>query len=213
MLTAKIALVTSSFTVLLLVALHILSPEFDPAWRMVSEYANGSYSWVLSLFFAMWGASSFALAYSLRSKIATRGGKIGLVLLILAGLGQILAAIFDINHPLHNLVGNVAIPSFAAAALLIGKSLTKNALWASVKKPLMRLSHLVWVSVVLLVVSFVILITTYMNSGGDTSAGTAITELPDGVVAFVGWTNRVLVVIFAVWTAAVAWWSLRLKQK
>jgi hypothetical membrane protein len=213
MAAAVIAVWAAGLTVASLAALHVLSPEFDPAWRMVSEYANGDYAWALSLFFAVWGVSSFALAYALRNKIATKGGKIGLALLVLAGLGQVLAAVFDINHPLHNLVGNVAIPSFAVAALLIGKSLSKNAAWARVKRPLMYLSHLAWISAVLLVVSFVILITTYMNSGGDPSAGTAITELPDGVIAFVGWTNRLLVIAFAAWTAAVAWWSLKLKQK
>lgn len=209
---AKIALWASALTVLFLVALHVLSPEFDPAWRMVSEYANGNFAWLLVLFFATWGVSSLALAYSLRGKLTTRGGKIGLALLVLAGIGQVLAAVFDINHPLHDIVGNVAIPSFAVAALLIGKSLGKNAAWAGVRRPLMRLSHFVWVSVVLLVASFVLLITTYMNAGGDTSTGAVVTELPDGVVAVVGWTNRLLVIVFAAWTAAVAWWSLQAKR-
>lgn len=211
-LAPRIALVTAATTVVLLALLHMLSPEFDPAWRMVSEYANGSYGWVLSLLFAAWGVSSLALAYYLRPQLKTRGGKIGLALLVLAGVGQVLAAVFDINHPLHNMVGNVAIPSFAIAALLIGKSLSKTTPWSAVKKPLMRLTHLSWVSVVLLVISFVVLISTYMQSGGDTSAGTKITTLPDGVIAVVGWTNRLLVVVFAAWTAAIAWWALRFKR-
>jgi hypothetical membrane protein len=208
----RIALAAAGVTVVLFGLLHILSPEFDPAWRMVSEYANGSYGWVLSLFFVAWGVSSLALAYYLRPQLKTRGGKIGLVLLALAGVGQLLAAVFDVNHPMHDLVGNVAIPSFAVAALLIGKSLSKTAPWATVKKPLMHLTHLTWVSVVLLVISFVVLISTYMQSGGDTTAGTKITTLPDGVIAVVGWTNRLLVIVFAAWTAAVAWWAIRLKR-
>src|SRR5687768_12229497 len=104
-LAPRIALGTAAATVVLLGVLHILSPEFDPAWRMVSEYANGSYGWVLSLLFAAWGVSSLALAYYLRPQLKTRGGKIGLALLVLAGVGQVLAAIFDINHPLHDMVG------------------------------------------------------------------------------------------------------------
>jgi hypothetical membrane protein len=162
--------------------------------------------------FAAWGVSSLALAYYLRPQLKTRGGKIGLVLLAIAGVGQLLAAVFDINHPLHDVVGNIAIPSFAVAALLIGKSLSKTAPWSTVKKPLMLLTHFTWVSVVLLVISFVVLISTYMQSGGDTSAGTKITTLPDGVIAVVGWTNRLLVIVFAAWTAAVAWWAIRFKR-
>jgi hypothetical protein len=49
-------------TILLLASLHVLSPEFDPSWRMVSEYAFGRYGWVLSLMFVCWGISAWALA-------------------------------------------------------------------------------------------------------------------------------------------------------
>ena len=39
----------------LLLSLHVLSPEFSPAWRMISEYANGGYSRVLSAMFTVYG--------------------------------------------------------------------------------------------------------------------------------------------------------------
>ena len=48
---ARVAIGTSVAVLVLLAILHILSPEFNPAWRMVSEYANGKYAWVLSLLF------------------------------------------------------------------------------------------------------------------------------------------------------------------
>ena len=34
-----------------LIVLHVVSPEFAPSWRMVSEYANGGYPWLLLLVF------------------------------------------------------------------------------------------------------------------------------------------------------------------
>jgi hypothetical protein len=43
-------------------ALHILTQEFDPSWRMISEYALGHYGWLLSLTFLAWGFSTWALA-------------------------------------------------------------------------------------------------------------------------------------------------------
>ena len=50
--TSSLLAIGISVAVLVLLAiLHILSPEFNPAWRMVSEYANGKYAWVLSLLF------------------------------------------------------------------------------------------------------------------------------------------------------------------
>jgi len=37
----RIAIGASAAALMLLASLHVLSPEFDPSWRMVSEYANG----------------------------------------------------------------------------------------------------------------------------------------------------------------------------
>ncbi len=49
-----ISIVASAGVLLFLASLHILSPEFDPSWRMVSEYANGDYGSVLSAMFMAW---------------------------------------------------------------------------------------------------------------------------------------------------------------
>ena len=42
---AYIAAGAAVATILLLGSLHVLSPEFAPSWRMVSEYAFGHYGW------------------------------------------------------------------------------------------------------------------------------------------------------------------------
>lgn len=196
---ARIAFGSSLVTVGLLAALHILSPEFEPSWRMVSEYAHGEYEWVLMLLFLSWAVGSWALAYALRSRMTTKGGKIGLAFLVLAGVGEAMAAVFDVDHALHGMAGNIGIVSLPIAAVLISRSLGVAKL----------LAHATWVSVVLLVISFGVLMSTYVSAGGDLNAGTKITELPDGVVAFVGWTNRLLVVVYSAWVAAVAWYLMR----
>ncbi|HLF87314.1 MAG TPA: hypothetical protein VI451_00075, partial [Anaerolineales bacterium] len=76
--TQRLAIATASAVLLLLASLHILSPEFDPSWRMVSEYTNGQYSWVLSLMFVFWAISSWALAFTIWSQVKTAAGKVGL---------------------------------------------------------------------------------------------------------------------------------------
>jgi hypothetical membrane protein len=210
--SAKVAIGGAAGTVLLLALLHMLSPELQPSWRMVSEYANGDFGWVLSLMFIAWGVASLSLAYGMRSQVASRGGKIGLVLLVVAGIGQILAGFFDVNHPLHDPVGNVAIPAFALAAVLISKGLKNNKAWAASQHLIMRFAHFAWISVVLLVASFVVLMTTYVQSGGDLNAGTTITELPNGVIAVVGWANRLLVVAYAAWVAVVGYQALKVSR-
>ena len=200
-----IAFLSAIISILLLGLLHILSPEFDPSWRMVSEYANGNFGGVLVGFFALWGVSSLALVAALRTQVQSRGGKVGLVLLTIAGIGQVLAAIFDINHPLHDGVGNLAIPAFAIATILITKSLKKVNGWKESARRLAVLSHASWISVILLVASFVVLIGTFAASGATVDANAAVTVLPEGVVALVGWTNRLLVLVFAAWTAVAAY--------
>src|SRR5215510_12203696 len=81
---AILAIVTAATALLLLASLHVLSPEFDPSFRMVSEYALGHYGWVLSLLFLAWGVSSWALAVALRSQVASKAGKVGWWLLVMA---------------------------------------------------------------------------------------------------------------------------------
>ena len=58
---ARLALGAAVATLLLLASLHVLSPAFDPSFRMVSEYALGQYGWVLSLMFL---ASQFRTCFS-----------------------------------------------------------------------------------------------------------------------------------------------------
>ena len=41
--TAQLAIGAAAAVILILASLHVLSPEFDPRWRVVSEYANGNY--------------------------------------------------------------------------------------------------------------------------------------------------------------------------
>src|SRR6266487_3723794 len=91
---ALLAMVAAAATLLLLVGLHILSPEFDPSFRMVSEYALGHYGWVLSLMFLAWGISSWALALAIWSQVKTKAGKVDWWFLVIAGLGEAMASVF-----------------------------------------------------------------------------------------------------------------------
>jgi hypothetical protein len=40
---ARVAIAGAGAVLLLLASLHVLSPEFDPARRVISEYAKGRY--------------------------------------------------------------------------------------------------------------------------------------------------------------------------
>lgn len=203
---ARLAFAASAATLVLLGALHVLSPEFAPSWRMVSEYANGQYGLVLSLMFACWAVGSWALAYGLMPQVIGRGGKIGLVFLVAAGLGEAMASVFDIKHSLHGVSALIGIPSLTIAAMLISISLGRTAGWAAARKALLWTANLTWISLILMAAAFAVLIITYRQAGGDMAAGTEITALPEGVIALVGWANRFLVIAYCAWVMTTAWY-------
>ncbi len=203
--TARLAIASSLASLLALGLLHILSPEFDPAWRMVSEYANGNFGWVLSLFFAFWGISTWALAFALWSQVRTTSGKVGLYFLVAAGIGEAMASVFDINHALHNVASLIGIPSLAVAAMLISASLVKNEPWFAARKSLLWTANLTWISILLMAITFGIMIATFMGSGAEMpTEGTVVNTLPAGVIGLVGWANRFLVLVYNVWVILVA---------
>jgi hypothetical membrane protein len=205
---ARLAIATTVAVILLLVSLHILSPEFDPAWRVVSEYANGQYGWVLSLMFLSWAVSSWALAFTIRSQVKTIAGKIGLGFLITAGVGQAMASVFDINHPLHTVAEILGFYGFPVAAMLISVSLSRTQLWSASKRVLLWTANLTWVILVLMIAALIGMIVTYTQAGGDLNAG-VVAGLPPGVIAVVGYANRLLIAIYCVWTLTVASHAIR----
>jgi hypothetical protein len=209
---ARLAIASAVAALLLLASLHVLSPELDPSWRMVSEYANGRYGWVLSLMFAAWGMSAWALAFSIRSEARTRPVAIGLVFLTLSGVGEAMAAVFDINHEvLHNLAAAVGIPSLPIAAILISVGLGRTEPWRAGRRTLLWAVHLTWVSMVLLAATFVLLVVTFSQlPGGPPAQPPAV--LPPGVVGLVGWANRLLVVAYCVWVIAAARGAIKVRS-
>src|SRR5438270_14052617 len=145
---ARLSIAAAAAVLLLLASLHVLSPEFDPSFRMVSEYALGHYGWVLSLMFLTWGMSSWALAVAIWSQVKTKAGKVGLWFLVIAGLGEAMASVFDITHDTgHSIAGVLGIGGFPIAAVLRSVSLGRLHAWLGVQKSLLWMSQMSWVSV------------------------------------------------------------------
>jgi hypothetical protein len=200
---AKLAFWTAIATIGLLAVLHFLSPEFDPSWRMVSEYALGQFAWVLSLMFISWGISSWSLATTLRTQVKTLAGKIGLGFLILAGIGQAMASIFDVkDETMHGVAALIGIPSLPIAAMLISYSLKRNTEWTSRRKAILLTANLTWISWLLMTGAVIIMMNGFKEAGVPT--GQPVEQLPDGVIAFTGWTNRILIILYCLWTITVA---------
>jgi Protein of unknown function (DUF998) len=202
---AKLSILFALLSVLALLSLHFLSPGFAPSWRMVSEYANGKFEWVLFIFFSCWGISSWCTAYLLWSYVTSKAGKAGVILLFISGAGEILAAFFNVNHPQHGTAGTLGIPTFVIASLLISYHLKKRDEWKKNKTILLWAAHATWISVVLVVITMVIMINGFKNAGiiiGPDQKPPAV--LPDGVVALAGYANRILIVAYIFWLLFVS---------
>jgi Protein of unknown function (DUF998) len=44
--------------------LHVLKPEMDPSWHMISEYALGRHGWIMRLAFISLAISCVALFFT-----------------------------------------------------------------------------------------------------------------------------------------------------
>jgi hypothetical protein len=126
-------------------------------------------------------------------------------LLVLSGIGAAAAAQFDLNQAaLHGLAGVVGILCLPLAAMLISPSLAAAAPSGRTKNLIMVAANLTWLSVVVWIASFVVMIVTFVLALGGLPA-TPPEELPAGVIAVVGWTNRLMVLSAWCWISILAW--------
>ena len=208
---ALLAMAAAAATLLLLASLHILSPEFDPSFRMVSEYALGHYGWVLSLMFLAWGMSAWALALALWSQVKTRAGKVGWWFLVIAGLGEALASVFDITHDTgHSIAGVLGMGGFPIAAVVLSVSLGRTQAWRGAKKPLLWIANLNWISVVLLGTTLVLMTVQFAQAYGGHLPQQAPVQLPAGVLGLDGWADRLIVLSNCLWVFVAAWQAMKL---
>lgn len=208
-----LAIVGAALAAVFLAGLHVLSPEYSPAWRMISEYANGHYPWLLSLMFVAYGVSILSLAYAIRNQAATRTSRVGLALLAVSGLAAASAAEFDLNQvALHELAGILGIVCLPVGAVLVTRALVQTERWSNTRKPLLLMANLTWISVVLLMASFVLMVATFVHVLGALPTSVP-EEVPSGAIALVGWTNRLVVLSAWTWVAAVAWVAIRVRDR
>lgn len=211
---AWLALACAVATVLLLASLHVLSPEFSPSWRVISEYALGQYGWVLSMMFVFWSISSWALAYAIWSQIQTTGGRAGLYSLVAAGVGESLASVFDVRHMVgHGIAGLLGVVGFPIAALLLSTSLRRNRTWHRESTPLLWLANLSWISVVLLIATLAIMTMQLTRIYGGHLPQHAPKSLPPGVLGLDGYADRLIVLSNCAWVFLAGFQAVQLRKQ
>lgn len=148
---AVTALVAGGITVGLIAVLHMLKPEYDPSWRMISEYSLGRHGWMMRLAFVAMSVCLVATCFLLWPF----GGAWTFALAVV-GLGALGAAFVDADPIMtsraeatpvgraHTVLGAVCLAGFPPAALLAGIGVAPVLGWTLAIASAVPLAGLVW---------------------------------------------------------------------
>jgi hypothetical membrane protein len=125
----RIVLICVAYYVIVGVALHFLEPEYDPRFRFMSDYAWGTYGWLMTTTFFVLGLAVLTIAVGVRGvHHSSRGARTGFGLLVIGALFVCLAGVFR-GFPLHDVASAVAFPSLVMAVLFLSWSFRNAAGW------------------------------------------------------------------------------------
>jgi hypothetical protein len=196
-------LIASGISILSLLLLHITSPEYKPSWRMISEYANGKFKILITVFFIFWGLSTILTAIIISQNANGIWMNIGISLVILSGLGAIFGGLFDINHKLHGMSFALGVPTLPIGALMLHSQLQNSS--GEYSNLLFYSTHSIWISLILMGISMGLLISGFKKSGLPMGPDVKPPEkLPEGVIGINGYFNRLLVVCYIGWVMLIA---------
>jgi hypothetical protein len=185
----------------LLTILHFLKPEFDPTWRLISEYEIGRFGWLMRFAFFCWGGGFILLSISIWRYLETLGGKIGTWWLLIISIALFGAGIFapqpitDIvrgtSDKLHTLCGTIMIFTFPIASTMLAFNLSKRQAKRNSQKQLVWATLLVWFGIFVFFYSMIF----YLTQAKTRAYG------PD---ILIGLPNRFMVLTYTIWLIVVA---------
>jgi hypothetical membrane protein len=188
----------------LLTVLIFLRPDLAPSWHTISEWAIGSYGWIMSGAFLISAVSYAALLVMLKSQLHGISGRVGLGILLICVIGATGVGIFTTDpmplHPplstkgtLHVIFGTSQLALLPFAALLINLSLArKNEAW----KPARRV--LQWTAGLPLLgfLSFVVYSAIFVFPLGTDAYGPGVN---------IGWPPRFALLTYMLWVVILGW--------
>lgn len=186
---AVAALIAGGLTLGLIALLHVLEPEYDPSWRMISEYSLGRFGWVMRLAFV-------TMAIGLAATCAALwpfGGAwtIGLAVVALGAIGAAFIDADPITTPraqatprgrAHTLLGAVLLAGFPPAALIAGVGVAPALGWTLAIASVVAFAGLVW---------FLIAAAPAHGHGGSPAIR-------------IGWPDRFCVLAYLAWVVLAA---------
>jgi hypothetical protein len=203
---AQLVFASGVLSLVSLLALHFVSPEYQPSWRMISEYALGKHKWLITSFFILWGVSSLFLSLLLWNVVTTWWGYLGVVLLFISAIGEIMGGLFDIKHKWHGMAFGLGVPSLPIAALLVGYNLLASESWRSYRGTILISSYATWISLGVMAAAMGVMFAGFRKAGIVMDQHSeAPDKVPDGVIALGGYANRMLVLCYVGWLVLIAY--------
>jgi hypothetical protein len=156
---AAYALAATISAIGLVVALHVLEPEFDPSWRMLSEYSLGRYGVLMRAAFIAAGTGVVGCAIALSG--AAWPASLALAVVAIGPLGAAFVDTDPVTTPraefsrrgkVHAAFGSVFILGFPFAATSVGISAAGDPAigpilaWASLV-PWITLAWFIWATI------------------------------------------------------------------
>lgn len=186
---ATVSIVGTALFVVLIAALHFLSPEFDPIQRRTSEYAVGPFGYLMTTAFIALSVSTWALVIGLRRDLSEPArSRLGLALLGVFGIGLLVAAAFPtdlegapqtVAGTVHTINGALTFLTLVISANLLTRELKHDEKW--------RQTHRVaWVLALIMIPVFL-------------AGGAAAARETGGGIA-----QRILLVTIATWFFVMA---------
>jgi len=133
-----------AYASLALLMMHLLRPDLPPSSHMISEYAVGTFGWLMqSVFIGLsFGCAALLLGLA-RNGPTSIIARLGVVLLAVASIGLIVSAIYPMDLPgtpstrsgeLHDFSFIVNVGSIALAIVLLTASFGSDIRWSSYRR-------------------------------------------------------------------------------
>jgi hypothetical protein len=197
---ATVALAGAALFMALVLVLHVVRPDLEPSWHMVSEYSVGPGGFLMRVAFLALASSFFSLMLALRPHARGVLGVTGGVFLALASVGAAMGGLFNTDPPgtlpehisttgmLHGFAFALGVPGVLFAVTLLSFALWRAPGWRAQRTAVLGSAALVWGTMLVFGVAM----------------GQAVASHASGPQFAVGWQNRALVLAWALWVVALA---------
>ena len=181
---AMVSTLGTAYFVVVIAAMHFLRPDISAVQRPTSEYAVGSFGYLMTSAFVSLSLGSWALVIGLHRDLWRPGiHQVGLMLLGVWGVGLLIAAVFPIDlegapktlaGTIHSINGPLTFLSLVVGVNLVSRGFRQHANW----RPIYRFAS------VLALLMIPVFVAGGVAAARESGAGIA---------------QRILIVTFAAW--------------